>query len=137
MSKEFHVFTHSDIDYEQAFVFEVERHEKERLVEFKDLLMITSTKHGELRTRVQFHNMVQSILETEGGNIQNNSINVIVDMFKDLLPKEKQTEILDEVDDKKIRNMSVEELIKMSEYAVIFEKTKDNNEQDKGTAQKT
>ena len=76
-------------------------------------------------------------METEGGNIQNNSINVIVDMFKDLLPKEKQTEILNEVDDKKIRNMSVEELIKMSEYAVIFEKTKDNNEQNKGTTQKT
>ena len=96
MSKEFHVFTHQDPNFEQAFVFEVERHMDDHLIEFKDLLMITTTEHGELRTRIRFEDMIQSVIHTHGGNIENSNIRVIVDMFKDLIPQEKQTEILDE-----------------------------------------
>lgn len=111
MSKEFHVFTHHDPNYEQAFVFEVERHETEDFVEFKDLLMITTTKHGELRTRIKFEDMIQSIITAEGGNIDDSSVSVIVDMFKDLLPVEKQTEIQQEINDRQIYNINPEILI--------------------------
>jgi hypothetical protein len=128
MSKEFHVFTHRESQYEQAFVFEVERHETEQMIEFKDLLMVLVTQHGELRTRVKFDDMVQSIIHTNGGNVDDSGMGVIVDMFKDLIPQEKQTEIYTDLDEKKIKNIDPNELIKASEYAIIMEATKANND---------
>ena len=130
MSKEFHVFTHQDPDYEQAFVFEVNRHEEDDFVEFKDLLMITTTKYGELKTRIKFEDIIQSIITTEGGNIEDSSVNVIVDMFKDLLPKDKQDEINQDLADREINNITADQLINASEYAIMLEKV--NNETDKG-----
>lgn len=130
MSKEFHVFTHHDPDYEQAFVFEVNRHEDDDFVEFKDLLMITTTKYGELKTRIKFEDIIQSIIKTEGGNVEDSGVSVIVDMFKDLIPKDKQDEINQDLMDKEINNITAEELINASEYAIMLEKV--NNETDKG-----
>ena len=130
MSKEFHVFTHHDPDYEQAFVFEVDRHEEDDFVEFKDLLMITTTKYGELKTRIKFEDIIQSIVKTNGGNVEDSGVSVIVDMFKDLLPKDKQDEINQDLADREINNISAEQLINASEYAIMLEKV--NNETDKG-----
>ena len=135
MSKEFHVFTHKDSSFEQAFIFEVERHETDKLIEFKDLYMVTSTVHGELRTRIQFENMIQSIIHSEGGNIDDSSVSVIVDMFSDLIPKEKRDEINTDLADKEIKNIDVDQLIKASEYAVIIERAENETKQDKGTTQ--
>ena len=129
MSKEFHVFTHTDPNYEQAFVFEVERHETEDFVEFKDLLMITTTKHGELRTRIQFENMIQSIITTDGGNIDDSSVSVIVDMFKDLIPEEKQLEITQEINDRQIYNINPDILLQAYE--------REDDETNRGPSQKT
>ena len=130
MSKEFHVFTHQDPDYEQAFVFEVNRHEEDDFVEFKDLLMITTTKYGELKTRVKFEDIIQSIVKTNGGNVEDSGVSVIVDMFKDLLPKDKQDEINQDLADREINNITADQLINASEYAIMLEKV--NNETDKG-----
>lgn len=138
MSKEFHVFTHHDTQYEQAFVFEVERHEEDSLVEFKDLYMITTTKHGELKTRIQFDQMIQSVINHEGGNVEDSSINVIVDMFKDLIPEEKQLEIKQEINDREIYNMDPEQLVKAYDYSVLFEQAERiNNETNTGPTQET
>lgn len=139
MSKEFHVFTHHDPQYEQAFVFEVERHEEDSLVEFRDLYMITTTKHGELKTRIQFDQMVQSVINHEGGNVNDSSVSVIVDMFKDLIPDEKKQEISQELNDRQIYNMDPEELIKAGEYIVMMEQAErvDNDETNTGTTQET
>lgn len=132
MSKEFHVFTHQDTQYEQAFVFEVERHEKDELVEFKDLYMITTTSHGELKTRLCFDHMIQSIIRNEGGNIDDNSVDVIVDMFKELIPKNKHDEIMEDLSQKEIKNIDPDQLIKANDYAVLLEKAetieRENNE---------
>lgn len=132
MSKEFHVFTHKDTQYEQAFVFEVERHENDELVEFRDLYMVTTTSHGELKTRIQFDHMIQSIIQTEGGNIDDSSVGVIIDMFKELLPKDKHDEIMDDLSDKEIKNIDPEQLIKANDYAIMLEKAekieRENNE---------
>lgn len=138
MSKEFHVFTHRDTDYEQAFVFEIERHEKEQLIEFRDLLMVTTTKHGELKTRIQFDQMIQSVITNEGGTVSDSRMNVIVDMFSELLPEEKKNEIMEDIDEKRMKNISAEELIKASEYAVIIEQSEEiKYDKDKGTTQET
>lgn len=144
MSKEFHVFTHQDTQYEQAFVFEVERHDEDSSVEFKDLYLVTTTKHGELRTRICFDNMIQSILHTDGGNIDENGVQTVLDMFSDLIPKEKQIELEQIIqseqeykDLEKLLLTDPEELINASEYAIILEhadelkidlQEKDNNE---------
>ena len=130
MSKEFHVFTHQDPDYEQALVFEVDRNDEEDFVEFKDLLMITTTKYGELKTRVKFEDIIQSIVKTNGGNVEDSGVSVIVDMFKDLLPKDKQDEINQDLADREINNITADQLINASEYAIMLEKV--NNETDKG-----
>ena len=130
MSKEFHVFTHQDPDYEQALVFEVDRNDEEDFVEFKDLLMITTTKYGELKTRVKFEDIIQSIVKTNGGNVEDSGVSVIVDMFKDLLPKDKQDEINQDLADREINNITADQLINASEYAIMLEKV--NDEQDKG-----
>lgn len=127
MSKEFHVFTHQDPNYEQAFVFEVERHETDDFVEFKDLYMVTTTKHGELKTRIKFEDMIQSIITTQGGNIDDSSVNVVVDMFKELIPEEKQIEITREISDRLIYNMDPDLLIKGYDYNDIFEQS--NNDE--------
>ena len=130
MSKEFHVFTHQDPDYEQALVFEVDRNDEEDFVEFKDLLMITTTKYGELKTRVKFEDIIQSIVKTNGGNVEDSGVSVIVDMFKDLLPKDKQDEINQDLADREINNITADQLINASEYAIMLEKV--NNDTDKG-----
>ena len=130
MSKEFHVFTHQDPDYEQAFVFEVDRNDEEDFVEFKDLLMITTTKYGELKTRVKFEDIIQTIIKTNGGNVEDSGVSVIVDMFKDLLPKDKQDEINQDLADREINNITADQLINASEYAIMLEKV--NNDTDKG-----
>ena len=146
MSKEFHVFTHQDTQYEQAFVFEVERDDDS--VEFKDLFLVTTTQHGELKTRIQFENMIQSIIHQRGGNIDENGVETVLDMFRDLIPKEKQSEIEQSIqseieyrDLEKLLSTDAQELINASDYALIVEGAelihidkKDNNEsQDRGT----
>lgn len=136
MSKEFHVFTHHDPSYEQAFVFEVERHEDD--VEFRDLYMLTTTKHGELKTRIQFDQMIQSVVNHEGGNVEDSSVSVIVDMFKDLIPDDKRLEISQEINDRQIYNMDPQALIDAVEYATIIEHAERiDNETNTGTSQET
>lgn len=119
MSKEFHIFTHQDSQFEQAFVFEVEREEDS--VEFRDLLMVTTTQHGELKTRIKFEDMIQSIIHHEGGNIDDSGVNVVMDMFKDLIPAEKKVEIMQELNDREIYNMDPAILIKAVEDAILLE----------------
>lgn len=133
MSKEFHVFTHQDTQYEQAFVFEVERDLHDESVEFKDLYLVTKTQHGELRNRIQFESMIQSIIHTEGGNIEDSSVSIIIDMFKDLMPPEKKVEIESEINDRQIYNMDPELLIKsMDEVLLVEEYERVKNETNRG-----
>jgi hypothetical protein len=133
MSKEFHVFTHQDTQYEQAFVFEVERDQHDETVEFKDLYLVTTTEHGELRTRIQFENMIQSIIHTEGGNIEDSSVSIIIDMFKDLIPPEKKVEIESEINDRQIYNIDPEILINsMDEIKFVEDYERVKNETDRG-----
>lgn len=136
MSKEFHVFTHQDTQYEQQFVFEIERHEDDESVEFKDLYLVTTTQHGEIRTRIVLENMIQSIIRTEGGNIDDSSVKIVVDMFKDLIPKEKQLEIEMDLDNKEILNIDPEELIKASEYALIIQEAERVDNETRGPTHK-
>ena len=120
MSKEFHVFTHQGDQYEQAFVFTVERNNDEG-VEFQDLLMITQTPQGELRTVMKFDEMIHSIIRTNGGNVNDKGVCHIVDLFKDVISNEKQHELMADVYEKEIKNLDPNELIKANEYAIMME----------------
>ena len=85
---------------------------------------------SELKTRVKFEDIIQSIVKTNGGNVEDSGVSVIVDMFKDLLPKDKQDEINQDLADREINNITADQLINASEYAIMLEKV--NNETDKG-----
>lgn len=115
MSKEYHVFTHHGVDFEQALVFEVIRHMDKQQVEFHDLYMIVSRPEGELRTRVEFGNMIDTIIDNVGGNVEDKSINVILDIFKDIIPIDKMKTIENEILDREISNIDPNELIKVYE----------------------
>ena len=83
--------------------------------------MITTTKYGELKTRVKFEDIIQSIVKTNGGNVEDSGVSVIVDMFKDLIPEEKKLEIETDISEKEIYSMDPLELIKASEMAKIID----------------
>lgn len=133
MSKEYHVFTHIENNHQQAFVFEVERHDTEHFIKLNELWLVTTQGTSEVRSRVQFDLMVQSIAEHTGGNIDDNGLDVVIDMFKDVLPEEKKRELLQErlvKEEIQLRNMNPEDLIVASEYAMMVESDEQLNKDD-------
>lgn len=118
MSKEYHVFTHREPTFEQAFVFEVER--DENFIAVGELWTVVTHKNGELKTRIRFDEMMDSIGHNVGGNIDDDGVSAVVDIFKDVLPLEKQIDIQVDLVQREIEENSVnsaERLIKASEYA--------------------
>lgn len=91
MTKEYHVYTNIQPDHEQAFVFEIEREDDNFVI--GDLWTITIQKNGEVRTRVNLSEIFNSISQQIGGNIDDSNMSIVMDLFKDIIPEEKQLEI--------------------------------------------
>ena len=112
MSTEFHVFTYKELNHEQAVVFEVNRCEDDT-VELLDIYMVSTSKMGELRTKLNFQNIISSIIKTKGGNVNDESVPDIMDVFGDLISEEHKQEITLELEEKQtdIMHMSVDSLL--------------------------
>ena len=116
MSKEFHVFTYKEENHEQAVVFEVNR-ETDDTVELMDIYLVSNSKMGELKTKLNFQNIISSIVKNKGGNIDDDDVETVLDIFGDLISEEHRQEIRLELDEKQteITTMSVGSLIMASE----------------------
>jgi len=116
MSKEFHVFTYQETNHEQAVVFEVNR-ESDDTVELMDIYLVSTSKMGELKTKINFQNVITSIVRNRGGNVEDSSVDTILDVFGDLIPEEHREEIREEINERQtdITKMSVDSLLTASE----------------------
>lgn len=116
MSTEFHVFTYKEQNHEQAVVFEVNRCEDDT-VELLDIYIVANSKMGELRTKINFQNVISSIVRTKGGNVDNESVPELIDVFSTLISDEHKKELETEFEERKtdIHQMSVEQLIMASD----------------------
>lgn len=135
MSKEYHVFTHIENSHQQAFIFEVERNEIEHMIRLHELWLITSHGNQEVRSRVKIDLMIQSIAEQSGGNVDDNKLDVILDMFKDVLPNEKKHEImLDRIEHEEelVKDMDPNLLLESADYALFIEQH-NSDEDDKSS----
>lgn len=116
MSKEFHVFTYQETNHEQAVVFEVDR-DKDNTVELTDIYLVSTSKMGELKTKLNFQNIIRSIIDNKGGNIKDSDVDTVLDVFGDLISEEHRLEIREELDEKQtdIFQMDPESLISACE----------------------
>lgn len=112
MSKEFHVFTYQEPNHEQAVVFEVDR-DIDNSVELTDIYLVSTSKMGELKTKLNFQNIIRHIIDNKGGNIDDRDVDTVLDVFGDLIPEEHREEIRDELDEKQkdVFTMNPESLI--------------------------
>jgi hypothetical protein len=131
MSKEYHVFTEKKPTHEQAFVFEVERHETEHEQDFINILelwIVTHQNGHEVKSRIKFDQMIVSIGNRVGGSVTDENIPTLVDIFKDVLPNDKKYEIEIDLCKKDIEKTTdeSEKLIKANEYSVTLENSTGN-----------
>lgn len=123
MTTEYHVFTHQNTKFEQGFVFEIERLENNQQIKFNELWIVTTHKHGEVKTRLNLYDIFSIMGKTIGGNIDDTSVSEIVEVFKDILPEQKQLEIQIDLCQKEIKRSTddpAKQLIKASEYTNIL-----------------
>ena len=116
MSTEFHVFTYKEQNHEQAVVFEVNRCE-DNTVEILDMYLVANSKMGELKTKINFQNVISSIIHTPGGNVDDESVPDIIDVFDNLMDQEHKKELESEIKERQsdIMHMNVEQLIMASD----------------------
>lgn len=131
MTTEFHVFNHIASDHKQSYVFEIDRDELDKIVEFKDLYIITQVNNNEVRTRLTLDKMVQKMLLTIGGNVDNDTVEDIIKIFHDVMPQEKVDQYCVDVMEKEISKMDTDILIKANEY--LSTNMEEINETDRGT----
>lgn len=118
MTKEYHAFTDIQDTHEQAFIFEVERDGEH--INLGELWMITTQGDKEIKTRVHLDKMFQQIGDTIGGNLDDEGVESIMDMFEDILPGDKRVEMQVDICQKKLDNMPIsdaDKLIKASELS--------------------
>lgn len=119
MTKEYHVFTTKEANFEQGFIFEIDRSDNPQYIMLNELWIVSVKDDKELKTRINLKEMIKTIGQRIGGNVEENGMSQIVDIFSDLLPPEKQLEIrvdMCEQQIKKIDNTS-DQLLKAAEYA--------------------
>lgn len=123
MTTEYHVFTHQNSKFEQGFVFEIERLENNNQIKFNELWVVTSNKHGEYKIRLNLYDIFSTMGQNIGGNVEDSVVNEIVEVFKDVLPEQKQLEIQIDLCHKEIKRSTddpAKQLIKASEYSTIL-----------------
>ena len=119
MTKEYHVFNTKENNFEQGFVFEVDRNDDPQYIMLNELWIVSAKDDQEIKTRINLKEMINNIGQRIGGNVEESGMAKIVDIFIDLLPPEKQLEIrvdMCEQEIKKIDN-TADQLLKAAEYA--------------------
>ena len=85
MSKEFHIYTQRTNEYEQAFVFYVDRDMENMRINLEELYTVTIVGTHELKTKLRLGMIIDDICENIEGNVQENSEHEIIEIFKDLI----------------------------------------------------
>lgn len=116
MSKEFHVFNLHQDTHDQSVVFEVQRN-KDNSIELGDVYLVSNSTMGELKTKLNMQNIIGHILENKGGDIPNNKIEQIIEIFDDLITDEHKQELFEEIEEQShnVETMSANSLIIASE----------------------
>jgi len=129
--KEFHVFTDKQNTHEQGFIFEVSRDDEDPTqVRIQELWVVVEQKDSTIRTRVHLEQMVQAIIHQYGGNVPDNNMQTVLDIFTDLLPEDKKLELQVEFCQREIEHSTLtesEKLIKASEYGSLLYEELGNN----------
>lgn len=122
MTKEYHVHTEKTENYQINLVFEADRQSDGGL--YFTELWIMSTQAGKyLKTRINLEHIVQRIGETVGGNVSDQDIPQLAEIFAEVLSREKQIEIQLDLCEKDISKSSadpVERLMRANELAEVL-----------------
>jgi hypothetical protein len=95
MAIELHAFTFICETHQQAFVVEVNR--EDDMVRFLEMYTVTSQKHGEVKTKINFEVMMKTIIDQVGGNIPDSHIMEVLDTLGDMVSNEKKQKIQQEI----------------------------------------
>jgi len=129
MPKEYHIYIVKDILFEQAFIFEVERHKTDDFIRITELWVVTEPKlQQEIKTRLKFEEIVHNIGQNVGGNITDENLLTMLDMLRDIIPHEKQLQIKLDLVKKDIdkSDSMAEKILKANDYAeAIINETHD------------
>ena len=119
MTKEYHVFTTKEANFEQGFIFEVDRNNDPQFIMLNELWIVSCKDNHEIKSRINLKEMIHVIGQRVGGNVEEDGMSKIVEIFEDLLPPEKQLEIRVDLCENEIykTDNTAEQLLKAAEYA--------------------
>jgi len=119
MTKEYHVFTTNENNFEQGFVFEVDRNDDPKYIMLNELWIVSCKDNNEIKTRINLKEMINNIGQRIGGNVEEDGMSQIVEIFKDLFSPEKQLEIRVDMCEQEIKKTdnTADQLLKAAEYA--------------------
>jgi len=122
MTKEYHVHVEKTDTYQQNLIFETERNTDGSLY-FTELWIMTTHNGRFVKSRINLETLVQSIGENVGGNVSDEMMPELVDIFSEVLGDEKRLEIqldLCERDISKSSNDPIQRLLKAQELAELL-----------------
>jgi hypothetical protein len=119
MTKEYHIFTTQEANFEQGFIFEIDRDSNPQYISLNELWIVSVKDEHEIKTRINLREMIKNIGNRIGGNVEEEGMSKIVEIFSDLLPPEKQLEIRVDMCEQEINKSdnTSEQLLKAAEYA--------------------
>jgi hypothetical protein len=122
MTKEYHVHVEKTPTYQMNLVFETERHNDGSLF-FTELWIMTTHNDRFVKSRINLESLVQRIAENVGGNVSDENIPDLAEIFKDVLTDEKRVDIqldLCEKDISKSSNDPIQRLLKAQELSEVL-----------------
>jgi hypothetical protein len=122
MTKEYHVHVEKTDTYQQNLVFETERHSDGSLY-FTELWIMTTHNDRFVKSRINLESLVQRIGENVGGNVSDDKVPELVEIFSEVLGDEKRLEIQLDLCEKDISKSSddpIERLIKAQELSEVL-----------------
>jgi hypothetical protein len=122
MTKEYHVHVEKTDTYQQNLVFETERHPDGSLY-FTELWIMTTHNDRFVKSRINLESLVQRIGENVGGNVSDDKVPELVEIFSEVLGDEKRLEIQLDLCEKDISKSSddpIERLIKAQELSEVL-----------------
>jgi len=122
MTKEYHVHVEKTDTYQQNLVFETERNSDGSLY-FTELWIMTTHNDRFVKSRINLESLVQRIGENVGGNVTDDKVPELVEIFSEVLGDEKRLEIQLDLCEKDISKSSddpIERLIKAQELSEVL-----------------
>lgn len=119
---EYHIFTDMNENYQQAYVFVVDRGEEHISVMDMYTIMIQH-RAGEVKSRMNMAELQRLITSTPGGNIHTKDAKTIFEVFGELIPMEIRLQHKEEEIEKELFDMETDMLLRAAEAAESAHKT--------------